>query len=62
MHTWNFFSGTYFEHNINGKKLDSFAGSIVLYGKFGIQTKLDSVTIHENVLSFDTLKSNCIAN
>ena len=41
MHTWNFFTGS--NEQVGNMTINDLVGSIVLYGKFGVETKLDKV-------------------
>ena len=41
MYTWNFFTGS--NEQVGNMKPTDLAGSIVLYGKFGVETKIDKL-------------------
>ena len=41
MSTWNFFTGS--ESKVNNMRADDLFGSIVLYGKFGVETSIDKI-------------------
>ena len=50
--TWNFFNGS--NTQVNNLSLDTFKGSVVLYGKFGVETALDKVWgVYENTTIAD---------